>query len=847
MIASAALLALAYAPYPPSPQETEVGEIRYQVLFPLPHGMGDEVVYLISDFRFRGPVTRITGDYAVLWLDADSNERLLSGRRAEDLHRPPQPPPPRGRLDALDPEEILGGRAKEKDGRDRSIPADLVREIYVEGTVYFSSLEQRVLRGERLYLDLTTGRALVSNGQLLTSQAGFHGQPLALSVKAEWFRREATGRFVADRALYSTCTFAAPHIHFQSEQAWLEDTPYGMGLDAYGSTFKVGETAVLYSPRTILDPETMDMIPFRGARIGTSSQFGFFVQSKWGQGFHVLGEDFNEAVYGERLPFRGSWEVRIDQMRKRGLAFGPELEWETFEKYKGKLRTYFLSDEEQDSIFYPGVLLRGDERRFVQLQNRIHLDKEWSLDAELFEASDPGFYPEFFRKEFYQDKEPESDLYLRWARDNQAATALLSHPINRFEPVPATGFGASGSAPPALKEALPELQHFWIDQPLFALPLPGGVGDRGNRPLHVYYTERSSAGYLKRHPSADIDFAPGTLSLLPAELEESGRFDTAHELRAPFHAGPFVLTPFIAERGTFYSQDVNDDPAARLVNEAGLRASTHLEKQVSERLLHLVDPSVLYDNIYAASKEPAELIQFDETEAVTKSDRVVFSLRNRLVDIPPLRRPDSDKPAELSWGPLADLDLKLPLFVDADRDNAGERYGDLETDFLFQTRIEGGPLRGLGGRVEVFSAVEEPWIQLHRMNFADIGIWSNPSDSLTVFATHRRLRNLQGGTLVNAGIGGGFLYRMGEKWHLLAAEVYDLETRETTSYALSLRRSGHDFVFDAGIAFNAITNDKSFSFNFQPRVLLERGRAIAGVSNLLNSSLTGQTIYTSPY
>lgn len=852
MIFSAALLIATLTLPTPAAAQAEVGEFRFQNF--VSRQEGDEVIYIVSDLRFRSDKARLTGDYAVLWLDAARYAQLFGrGGEGEKLHRGPIAPPSRGKLPPASATTLLGPASAGGKQEEFSLPQDLVREIFVEGTVFFEQGQERLLEGARLYMDLASGRALIEDGRLRSLRSDYHGTVIPLSVKASWFRREATGRFVADDAKYTTCSYGNPHQHIESEQVWIEEGEAGTSVDAYRSTFRAGDLPVFYLPRTLLDPETKDMLLFRGASLGTSSSFGFFALTKWGHRFHEIGEDFHEAIFGERLPFRGDWELSIDYRRKRGYGFGPQLEWESPKLYRGRAKGYFANEQGEDVNFYSNSIIQeeGDRARF-HLQNRIWLNEEWTFDTELAYASDPAFLPEYFRRDYFKDKEPETDAYLRWTRNNQFFSALVAAPLNDFEPVSATGFlpptGGPAFEAPALKESLPELRHEWLREPIAALPLPAGTGEFSSLPLSLYYTEKSSAGYLRRHPSQGIEFEPGTISFLPAQTLASARFDTLHELSAPFHAGPVILTPFLERRYTAYSADATSDETSRVIGSSGVRATTHFAGALGETWTHLIDPSLAYENVSTVTRDSSELIAFDETDAIAKSELLIVSLRNRLARRPePAEKKPGAKAArasEPSWYFPFDIDLRLPVYLDPDRDNAGKRYGDLETDIFFQTNIESGPLRNLRGFGEIGSSVREPGPALHRMNFAEAYLAADPTDRLGVFVRHRRYRTLAGGAILNTGLGGGFTYRVSDKWMILGFENYNFELRESDSHGFTLRRFGHDWVFEFTTAFNDATSEKVFSVNFQPVQLFRRGKQMGGLSGLLNASFAGQQFYT---
>ena len=172
--------------------------------------------------------------------------------------------------------------------------------------------------------------------------------------------------------------------------------------------------------------------------------------------------------------------------------------------------------------------------------------------------------------------------------------------------------------------------------------------------------ELPKLGYILR------EYRPGNLPLYAGleatavnfwrekEDEASGlirarRLDAFPRLWTRLNLGGIVLTPRAGYRETWYSRDlVSDSPTQRGVEILDLGANARLtklfESSGSGRLIHHIEPAVVYD--YVPRVDQANLPHFDDIDQLPRKNSVTYSLTNRLAWED---RADPEKPSAREW------------------------------------------------------------------------------------------------------------------------------------------------------------------------------------------------------
>jgi hypothetical protein len=808
---------------PPAQQEVGRGEFQARLLESDP----DEIVYLATGLQFERGDLRVSARHLVLWLDPDEYRRAIE--EGGDLRRPPSPPP----SPQPSPAEGVAARAAAMPDFP-SVLLGLVREIYAEGEVAFTKGSEVSARAHRLYLDLSTGRGILVEPEIRAT-ASVGNRPVPLVVRASSLRREATGAFLGRDAAFTSCPYGEPHYHVAAEEIALRETAErSFEVAGRGTSLVVGETAVLRLPTWRVDAGDRDWFPIRDLNLGYSSNDGPSGLVEFGNDVRAPGEALNRALGLEEGRFEGDWRTEVGYRGERGPSADVRLQWETKGVYRGELRGFALQDDGEDEGPFSDVYERTEHSRGrVRFGQRILLGEGTNLDTEVSYESDANVLPEFFLREFREEKAPETFAYLRHATGSLALSLLGKWRINDFDPVPPEGYPLSEPPPgppvepPSLIEALPLASARALVLPLPPLPLPAGLGERADDPLVPYLSARVEGGDLRRR-FTDADFDPSVPPFADGDDVRAARFDVIQRLEIPWRAGPVTIAPFGGARYTTWSEDAaGDGGTGRFAAEAGASAFLHLERDFGS-VRHLVDPIVRYFNRFAVTRAPAELIPFDGTESLEEVEFVRFDLRNRL--------------ARRGGGTLADLLVGVSYFPDDERDNAGKSFGDVGFDLT----VSPFPSEAEPSRAPWFHAMGTWDHTIDRFDTFDAAVHAPSEAGPTWIVGYNEGREIQTGDLRYAAVYVGGVVQAGEKWDVEAVEQYDFHREETLENRLTLRRIGHDWIFEISTFFDTSGRNEGVSVRVRPALLFDRARA-SGDTRRPRALLRGAAPYSGAY
>jgi LPS-assembly protein len=385
------------------------------------------------------------------------------------------------------------------------------------------------------------------------------------------------------RGVFTTCEDDPPtwSVHVDSATA---------DFDGY----LTGRNASVWVKRVPVIP----FVPYFAAALRRERQTGFL--------FPTVGNSSRKGFIA-RVPFywaisdNSDLTVSLDGYTERGPGGSAEFRYVLSERQQGTTGGFFVYESALDD----------DVRGAFRVRHNWTIDPTLSLRADINHASDDDVFREYGDELFERSLERvESHVFLskRGATWNFVADLFWYQDLateRRTE-----------------LQRLPDLRLTSFRQPMPGLPRL--LWEFESRATNFVRAVGSEGPRLDLHPRVTMPFRP---------------------------LGLFTVAPFVAGRLTAYDRRVvgtatrfrerlpvevtEDEPRARLLGEAGV----DLEAQASRvydvgragigRVLHLVEPRVNYTFIDGVNKRGAP--QFDEVDAIGRTNTFRYSLTNRLV------------------------------------------------------------------------------------------------------------------------------------------------------------------------------------------------------------------------
>ncbi len=445
-------------------------------------------------------------------------------------------------------------------------------------------------------------------------------------------------------------------------------------------------------------------------------------------------------------------QIHLDYRQKRGIAAGPDVNYDFGRWGTGDFRYYYLNDDDPNhSIDDPEI---PSDRHRVWLSYDAHPTTNLNVKTMLRYQTDMGVVRDFFEGEYRENPQPNSFLEVNKAWDNFSVDLYAQPRVNEFlETV----------------ERLPEIR------------LTGFRQQVGDTP--VYYDSQSSAGWYRRLFADDA----GTNGP-PAGLDYSAaRADTYHQLTLPqTFFGWLTVAPRVGGRLTYYSEA--HDPGAtteeevRGVFNTGLEATLKASRLWPEiqssafevdGLRHIIEPSANYVYIPEPSTAPKHLPQFDYEFASLRLLPMDFTEYNAIDAI--------DTQHAVRLGLRNRLQTK----------RNGQLATILDWDIYGDTRIH--PRRDKSSFSDLFSDLSvspKSWLTLESITRYDVdrGFYRlalhtatvQPSEHWNFGVAHYYLRDDERPSPLGLGegnniISGTFMFKMNENWAVRTSHHFEAD------------------------------------------------------------------------
>lgn len=724
-------------------------------------------------------------------------------------------------------------------------PGDIPLELYMEGNIVFRQGE-RVIYAERMYYNVGQDYGVVLAAEMLTPVPEYEG---LLRLKADVLQVVDRYHIQAYGAAATSSRMGVPSYWFQSENLSFQDQPRpatdpltgqpvfepGTGQQqlehnylatARNNFIYVSGVPVFYWP-TIATDLSQPSYFLEQIKLGNDNVFGTQIMADW-NAYQLLGI---------RRPIEGTrWTLSTDYLSDRGFGLGTNFTYERDQflgipsPTRGFIDAWGIKDDGLDNLGQQrqGLVPEETYRYRVLSQHRQFLPYGWQYFGELGLVSDRNFLEQYYELEWDTGKDATTGLELKRYFGNQSFSLSWDTRYNDFF---------------TQTEWLPRVDHFLTGQPL--------LFDR------LTWFAHSQVSYAHQRPATQPEDPQQAAlwQLFPWETDSEGiRAATRQEIDLPLSLGPVKVVPYALGEAAHWGGDIDDEDLTRLYGQAGIRASLPLwrvDPTVQSALLNVngLAHKIVFetDIFYAdANRDVAQLPMYDpfDDDAVEESRRVFsfttfggvipdqfdpryFAVRSglqRWVNSPSLELADDLTLARLGvrqrWQTKRGLpgqeriidwillDVQGSVYPDADRDNFGQEFGQLDYDFRWH----------VGDR---FTLLSDGYFDFFADGLRSIsigGLLSRPERG-QLYLGYRSLEGPISSNIVNARLS----YRLSEKWIANLGTSYDFGEAGNIGQSVSIVRVGESALVRLGFIVDTGRDNVGLQLAIEPR-FLPRGR-----------------------
>jgi len=633
-------------------------------------------------------------------------------------------------------------------------------QIYAEENVRFIT-PSATLDADRLFYDSAGNSALLVSARLY-AQLTREGLPLIL--RAERVRSYGGTLYKATEGYATTCEFGKPHYKLWAKSTSIIPVKHPDGTDSAlvisrDNRFYAGGVPVLRWPRLSRDIKEI-YTPLRRLSIDNSDSFGNCVYTTWSL-FDFFGGE-TASSWAARMSKWSQLEGSVDYRSKRGTGAGLEFDYDRPE-IRGAAEGYHIKDRGTDGN---GFVPPSDDRGRLRWRQRTRYG-QYQIDTELSYISDRGFLPEYYERETKEDKAPETYLYVKRPWEHAQAEFLYRARLNDFQ---------------TQTEYLPQGRLDFVGYPLW----DGSV----------LYSSTTRAG--------NVRFSPDDAFRMPSR--QTQRFDTLHSFEAPLPTSSgFTFTPFTRFRESYWDDAADGRHADRFAGSWGAKIAAPpvwRTYDVSSRLFnvnrirHVVNFDVTYEDVYNSTRRPTELLPFDDVEFVGETKAATLALRQRF-------QTKRDAVAEGEAQRLVNLltlDAEADYFPEPGDDNAGRAWSNVRANSRAAVTddvsvILDGDYDTYQGRFDKAAA----WLRVDhypRTTFSLGNRYIRPVSSSVLTATVDHV--------------------ITDRWDICLVSQYDFDHGQMLDERFVLRRRVHEFAIEFKVKYDKGRHDTTVGIDVYP-------------------------------
>jgi len=703
----------------------------------------------------------------------------------------------------------------------------IVTGAYLEGDVTLDAGPQQV-RAERIYYDFTSDRAVMLDAVL---SAVDEQRNVPLYMRAAEIRQTARGEFAAKNANFSTSEFATPHYAIGADSIYLRDvTPRDekgrqMGLTVYefgakDTTFQVKGQPIFWWPY-VSGTTDQSELPLRRIRASNSTTYGLSLQTDW----DLFG------LAGQRAPQGTRFNLSLDYFGERGAGAGVDGRWAD-EDSRGLLRSYAMIDNGEDRLGRDRKDLEPEDntRGRITARHQTTLDGDWTLQLEGTFISDPTFLEQYFGNEYAADKEQETVIYLKRARETEALSLLGKWNLMDFTA------NADLVDDQFTTQKLPEFKYWRIGDSFFD--------------AFTYYSESGIANLdlsITNYTPAQLGYQASFLGFPAAATPSNQTFrdyyrsigwtdnsvlrgDTRHELVMPLQVGDAKIAPYVTGRFTAWDDSFvpgDGGNTTRLWGGGGIRSSMAFWRTYDDirstfwdvnRIRHLIEPQF---HVFAVGSDVdrRELLPFDrDVEGISTASGTSLSINQKW---------QTKRGGPGHWRNVDWLVLNVAWNQFFSEPDTGTYYaGNPIRGFWYPSRPDLSLVRDsiavdgvwrVGERARIIGEFNYN-LDSNRIEQYAMGLAIDQTSRLSYFIGNRYVSALDTNEVTFA-----VDYLLTRKYRVVGAQSYDFEKGTNILSSLTLVRQFPRVFMAVTVTYDANIDDTTFALNIWPEGYAELG------------------------
>ena len=763
-------------------------------------GVGQPVWIKLPGFEIRC-------DSAVVWGDRERLDASLQERRAKSPD---------------DPADLLGG---------------VLHAVYAEGHV-FVTRESYSFHADRVLIDFTTHHAYIVDALLQGSAKLSKGREAPLSIRAKVVRGIAENRFRAEGATLTSCTYAHPHLAFETDTVEVDYTDED-------PAFETGWWPTVRADTVFGKDVPLLPIPKLGGGLGgyPVQTFEFSNSTRFGT---TLGIGFGGKLKRDDGSTWGDWQLTPRYRTRRGAGLGVSVD-HNGQSGPGEPpaeRLEFDAEWQHDtrgtdaysSRDYVGETGSSSdaERGRMKLWYRLplesglgpgHLSEGWRLDVSGDWYSDRGYLPEYHPQEVLEDPLVENSLYLRRTWGSQGVAILGSYRLNdEAASLVRTQNDPYLTTYEVQTENLPSVTWHVLNAPVVSPKSPGGIPLNFSSEVSLANSERRAdevlADRLARGGWRSVDVRRG---------------DVETRLTAPFEVGPVNITPAVGASAYFVSAangfgtsgtDDGGDSEDRNVGFFSLRVGTEAHRNFDvqnsaldlDGLRHVASLDALwFDRFHVSDGGPDSFQQNDLRDSLTELNTLSLRLRNRLqtqregetcdwIDYETrflYYFQEADATSGSAFGVREDFASPLDRIDSPGEEKYLARNRDGSAFHQHRARIELTPEIWLVGEADYDMTASY-------METAAAGVRWAPNKQFSIYAGRRTIHDDSAIWTVRAD------YRLSDKWGFTTDFQTDTKNNQGLRTTVGLYRRSHDFTIAMEFESERLLEQTGVSFVIYP-------------------------------